>query len=70
MGSQLAVVCVAKYPEVRADSRFYRHLLKLLGKHTATGSQGYSTPGLAVLRVCGCVWILGTVKSCLYSSLI
>ncbi len=39
--SQLWFVCL-NILEARADSRFYRVLLKLLGMPTATGSQGYS----------------------------
>ncbi len=40
--------------EARANSGFYRVLLKLLGMLAAAGSQGYilCIPGLAVLRVC------------------
>ncbi len=38
----LVVVCVGNILEARADSRFYRVLLKLLVVSTATGSQGHS----------------------------
>ncbi len=42
MGSQSVVVCVVNILEARADSRFYRVLLKLLVMGAATGSQWYS----------------------------
>ena len=42
MGSQLVVVCAANMVEARADSRFYRVLLKMYGMPTTTGSQGYA----------------------------
>ena len=41
--------------EARANSRFYRGLLKLKGMHSATGSQGYTI--LLALLYLGCVYV-------------
>ena len=62
MGSQSVVVCAAFILEVRADSRFYRVLLKLWGIHCT------SLPSCT--QATWCVWGLGVVKLCLYSSLL
>ncbi len=41
-GSQSVVVCIGNILEVRAHSRSYRILLKLLGVLATTGCQGYT----------------------------
>ena len=52
-GKPVVVVCVVNILEARADSRFYRVLLKLEGLSSALGSLGLNvyTPRVDVLRV-------------------
>ncbi len=65
-GGQSVVVCVGKYLEARANSGYYKVLLKVVGYvHSYWQSGVLCTTGPAVLRVCVCgfrAW-----QSCVYT---